>query len=121
MALELHMSQAMKSIDCLHLDAEALQRVLGAGQAVYNTLNTVMPYVDSTWKSQSCIERASSFGMYGNMVSGGLGIASGVATATGIGAGAAPLLGAGAIVVGTGTSITGTTYLKQCNAIEAKK
>jgi len=119
MAPELHIPQPMKTIS---LDADALRRVIGAaGQGVYNTLNRVMPHLDSTWKSQSCVERASTFGMYGNMASGGLGIASGVATMTGVGAGAAPLLGAGAIVVGTGTSITGTTYLKECNAIEGKR
>jgi hypothetical protein len=129
MALGLHIPVRMKSIACTEsvqaeperLDDEAVRRVLGAGQAVYNGFNRVMPYLDSTWKDQSCVERASTIGMYGNIASGGMGIASGLATATGIGAPAAPLLGAGAIATGAATSIAGNQYLKQCNAIEGKK
>jgi hypothetical protein len=115
LALQLHSKR------CMHpLHDEALRGVHG-GQVVYNTLNKVMPYLDSTWKSQSCIERASTFGMYGNIASGTLGLASGVASATGVAAPAGALLGAGAIVTGTGTAIAGTQYLKQCNAIEGNK
>jgi len=104
-----------------HLDDEALRRINGGGQFVYNAFNKVMPNIDSSWASSSCVERASTIGMYGNIASGSLGIASGVATATGAAAPVGALLGAGAIVTGTGTAVAGTQYLKQCNAIEGTK
>jgi hypothetical protein len=103
-----------------HIDSEALGRIHGGGQAIYNTLNKVMPKVDSDWSKMSCVERSASIGMYGNIASGTLGLAAGVSAATPA-APAAPFLGAGAVVVGTGSAVLGTQYLKQCNAIEGKK
>jgi hypothetical protein len=104
------------------IEANMLRLVVGAaGRAVYDTLNKVMPHIDGTWKDSSCIERASTLGMYGNIASGALGGASVVAALSGVGAPTTPLLGGAAILVGTGTNIAGTTYLKECNAIEGNK
>lgn len=102
------------------LDATLLAGITGGGGAVYSAFNKVMPYVDSEWQSESCVERSSTIGAWGAGISTGLGLIGAISAATPAAPAAPVIVGAGG-AIGGATAIAGRSYLKECNRENAQR